>query len=231
MSSFRVQDHIKKRLATLGMRPSYRLEAIHYLLRFGEWLRQQGEITSFDNGYALYQHLNQEVIQAQAIDFLEFGVYNGYSLKIWLDLHQHPQSRFFGFDSFEGLPEDWQMFTRTMPKGTFDLGGHPPDLSDRRVQFVKGIFQQTLPGFLATFQPQNRLVIHCDADLYSSTLYVLTSLNALLVPGTIVLFDQFSSVTHEFKAFNDFTQAFMRNYRVLAACEPFYAKVAIAMLA
>ncbi|MDX2231707.1 MAG: class I SAM-dependent methyltransferase [Leptolyngbyaceae cyanobacterium bins.349] len=230
MAGLRIQDVIKKRIATLGARPSYRLETIYYLLLFGDWLKQHSCDRTFDNGYALYQHLNEVVLQNQPIDFLEFGVYNGYSLKIWLDLNQNQQSRFFGFDSFEGLPEDWKMFSRTLPKGTFDLGGQPPEIEDSRVQLVKGIFQQALPSFLENFRPQNRLFIHCDADLYTSTLYVLTTLNSLMVPGTILLFDEFSSVTHEFRAFNDFTQSFMRNYRIVATCEPFYAQVAIELL-
>lgn len=230
MPNSRVQDVIKKRIASSGVPPSYRLEAVNYLLMFGEWLKHHPCPQVFDTGYELYQYLERSIIQTQPIDFLEFGVYNGYSLKIWLDLHQHPYSRFFGFDSFEGLPEDWKMFTQTMAKGTFDMGGKPPVIEDRRVQFVQGIFQQTLPPFLQDFQPQQRLLIHCDADLYSSTLYVLASLNGVMEPGTILLFDQFSSVSHEFRAFRDFTQAFMRNYRVLAACEPFYAKVAIELL-
>jgi hypothetical protein len=37
-----------------------------------------------------------------------------------------------------------------------------------------GLFQESMPGFLKTFQPTSRLSIHCDADLYSATLYVLS---------------------------------------------------------
>lgn len=229
MNPSRVQDRIKKQIATLGVSPSFRLETFNYLLIFGEWLKEHATANNFETGYALYQYLNHEIIGDAAIDYLEFGVYNGYSFKTWLALHSHPNSRFFGFDSFEGLPEDWQMFSQVLPKGTFDMGGTPPVVKDARATFIKGIFQESLPRFLKHFTPQNRLFIHCDADLYSSTLYVLTTLHPILAPGTILLFDQFSSVTHEFRAFRDYTQAFMRTYKVLGACEPFYAKVAIAL--
>ncbi|GGC51740.1 hypothetical protein GCM10011504_32730 [Siccirubricoccus deserti] len=49
-----------------------------------------------------------------------------------------------------------------------------PQIDDPRVSFVKGWSQETLPGFLANFTPRSRLVVHCDSDLHSSTLYALT---------------------------------------------------------
>jgi len=61
-------------------------------------------------------------------------------------------------------------------------------------------------------------VIHCDADLYSSELFVLTSLNRLITAGTILIFDDFGAVNHDFQAFIHYTDAFMLKYRVLAFC-------------
>ena len=75
----------------------------------------------------------------------------------------------------------------------------------------------------------NRLVIHCDADLYSSTLYVLTKLDGYLLPGTIIIFDEFFTVNHEFRALSDFMSSYNYQYRVLAATE-FYAQLAIEII-
>ena len=147
-------------------------------------------------------------------------------MRYWAQLNQHQNSRFFGFDTFEGLPEDWRLFTQILPKGTFDAGGKVPEIDDSRIKFIKGLFQATLPGFLKGFTVNNRLVINCDADLYTSTLYVLASLNYLMVPGSIVIFDELSTVD-EFRAFRDFTQSFMRNYKLLAAADRFYLRVAM----
>src|SRR6202030_3461768 len=101
-------------------------------------------------------------------------------------------------------------------------------LTDPRVQFVTGWFQDSLPRFLQTFEPQRPLVIHLDADLYSSTLFVLTSLAPHLVPGTVLVFDEFSSTsTSEFRAFMDYASAFRCRYRLVAHCGPYYDQVCL----
>src|ERR1022692_2079890 len=83
------------------------------------------------------EHSDREAMYASvhpdttAIDYLEFGVYQGESMQVWADLNTHPDSRFVGFDSFEGLPEDW---TKGKPAGTFDAGGKTPAIPDPRVR-------------------------------------------------------------------------------------------------
>ncbi len=56
-----------------------------------------------------------------------------------------------------------------------------------------------------------------DADLYSSTIFVLTQLYPYLQPGDIILFDEFNVPLHEFKAFNEFTKAFYIELKPLGA--------------
>jgi O-methyltransferase len=85
----------------------------------------------------LYGYTNEKILNAQSIDYLEFGVFKGDSIRSWVNLNKHLQSRFYGFDSFEGLPERWNRFG----KGTADTSGLPPNIHDTRVQFVKGWFQ------------------------------------------------------------------------------------------
>jgi len=117
-----------------------------------------------------------------------------------------------------------------LPKGHFGVDGVIPQLIDPRVKFLKGLFQDTLPPFLNSFQPKNRLVVHLDADLYSSELFVLTSLNRLLIPGAIIIFDDFGAVNHDFKAFIDYTDSYMREYDVLAFCDRHHSPTAIQVL-
>src|SRR5262249_49731600 len=111
----------------------------------------------------------------------------------------------------------WDRISSSRPSGDFDVGGQIPRTNDNRVQFVKGLFQDTLPGFLEHFEPTNPLVIHNDSDLYSSTLYLLAKLDPFLEPGSILLFDEFWSSSHEFQAFYDYERSFRRKYRLLAS--------------
>ena len=59
------------------------------------------------------------------------------------------------------------------------------------------------------------MVLHLDADLYSSTLYVLTTLALVLLPGDLLLFDEFASVLHEFRALDDFVGSFPFGYELI----------------
>ena len=79
-------------------------------------------------------------------------------------------------------------------KGTFDTGRKVPNIDDARVQFVVGLFQDTLVPFLRQTPLRRRKIIHMDADLYTSTLYVLAQLVPHICPGDIIIFDEFGSI-------------------------------------
>jgi O-methyltransferase len=138
------------------------------------------------------------------IDLLEFGVFEGASIRWWAENNRHPESTFVGFDCFEGLPESWQ----DHPKGDFSVAGNLPDIQDPRCSFVKGLFQDTLSDWICGRRFTRRAVLHLDADLYSSTLFVLIHLLPKLNKGDILIFDEFSDYMHEFKAFCDATTAY-----------------------
>lgn len=149
----------------------------------------------------------------EPIDYLEFGVCGGTSFRWWLEHCPHSESRFFGFDTFEGLPEDWGTFS----KG--DMAAGIPEVNDVRAQFVPGLFQDSMQPFLAGYNlnTSRRKVIHLDADLFSSTLFVLTSLAPYLKKGDVLLFDEFNVPNHEFFAFKLFTESFYVKTRVVGA--------------
>jgi len=57
-----------------------------------------------------------------------------------------------------------------------------------------------------------------DADLYSTTLYGLATVDSVLLAGIgsyVAVFDEFSSAADEYRAFRDYVAAFRRSYRVL----------------
>lgn len=201
-----------------------------YLARFEKWRKTRKEkFPLFENRYRLYEYLNEKVIGNEAIDYLEFGVSKGESLKHWTDTNNNPKSKFWGFDTFFGLPEKWEVFTGTIEKNAFSMNGNPPEINDDRITYVKGLFQDTLPGFLKDFETSGRLVIHHDADLYTSTLFCLCQCDSVLKPGTIVIFDEFTSVLHEFRAWEDYCESFRVDYVVVGATKSdyeYYSQVA-----
>jgi hypothetical protein len=147
------------------------------------------------------------------IDYLEFGVFQGQTIRWWTEQNRHPESRFIGFDSFEGLPEPWVGVG--LPKGTFSVAGQVPTIADPRCSFVKGLFQETLPSWLIGREFPRRIVLHIDADLYSSTLLVLTQMLPRLKRDDIVIFDEFGTYLHEFRALVDATTAYPMAFRAL----------------
>ena len=203
----------KKIAGMLMPGPSELLEQVSQNAKVAAWIRKhRGQVPGFASREAIYRHIADTILKDEPIDFLEFGVREGGTMRSWLGLNAHPESRFYGFDTFTGLPEEWNYFG----KGAFSAGGKVPDIADPRVEFIAGLFQDTLPGFLQTFTPRTRLVINNDSDLYSSTLYTLTMLHSRLVPGSIVIFDEFSSPLHEFRALHDYLGAYNRRATPIA---------------
>lgn len=150
---------------------------------------------SIDTDYAT---LRSVIYEHQPVGWAaEFGVYSGYSLAI-IAAHMPV----IGFDSFEGLPEDWR---EGFPKGMFSLDEGvslglnllPP----ANAMIVPGWFTDTVPTF-----PFPALgLVHIDCDLYSSTVTALEAVTPYVDIDTILVFDEFHSYTeaedHEAKAF------------------------------
>jgi hypothetical protein len=166
----------------------------------------------------LYEHIINSQKLDTNIDYFEFGVAKGLSFRWWINRIKNEQAKFYGFDTFTGLPENWGPFR----KGEMNNNNEPPKIDDDRHQFFQGLFQQTLPPFLKDYRTGNRKVIHMDADLYSATLFVLTSITPFLRPGDIIFFDEFNVPMHEFKAFKDWSNSYYINYKVLGAINNFY---------
>ena len=94
----------------------------------------------FENRTELYEYLIKNEIPSGPINFLEFGVYKGKSLKWWIENQKDTGSKFWGFDTFTGLPEKYGNYE----VGTFSLDGMLPEMGDDRCILVKGLFQEKL---------------------------------------------------------------------------------------
>jgi len=196
-----------------------------YMSKVSKWISKNRNVAfndfyspkwDYNKRYKLYEHIFNTKKLDQSICYLEFGVSGGHSFDWWVKANNHPDSLFAGFDTFEGLPEDWGGFRQGA------MTAAVPQMNDDRVSFYKGLFQDTLPGFVKGLDPSRKKVILMDADLFSSTLYVLTMMAPYLRKGDIILFDQFNVPMHEFLAFKLFTSSFYLKFELIGAANNYY---------
>lgn len=163
-----------------------------------------------------------------AIDglIMEFGVYRGASLRA---IARRANQEVHGFDSFEGLPQDWTYFQK---QGRFSLHGAVPHFEESNIRVHKGWFDRTLPPFLAEHAGPARFV-HVDCDIYASTRTVLELLKSRIVSGSVIVFDEYLNYPawqqHEFRAFQEYIAATGMQYRYLGFASSDCA-VAVAIL-
>ena len=140
---------------------------------------------------------------------LEMGVCTGRTINFIAALNS--EKVIYGFDSFEGMPEEWNRGDDLpIPKGTFAfLDNKMLPLVLHNVQLIKGLFQDTLPKFLETILGNKPIsFLHVDSDIYSSAKTIFKVLAKNIVEGSIILFDDFYNYPefheHEFKALQEF---------------------------
>lgn len=151
--------------------------------------------------------------------YLEFGVFTGGTIRFMANrLRKNPATRnavLHGFDSFEGLPEDWSGFN--LGGRAFDVGGRLPTVPTN-VRLHKGWFENSVPAWLSAHAGPVAFM-HIDCDLYSSTKTIFELLLPRMVPGTIILFDEYFNYPnwekHEFKAFQEMVSAHRVTYSYL----------------
>ena len=148
---------------------------------------------------------------------LEFGVRHGNSIR---QLATLAKQNVHGFDSFEGIPEDWHDEAR----GSYSTKGVLPKVPSH-IQLHQGWFDQTLPEFLKKHEEPVRL-INIDCDIYSSTKTVLDLLAPRISAGTVIIFDEYIGNQHwredEFKAFQEAVKIYGWHYEYL--CFSFFTK-------
>jgi hypothetical protein len=130
--------------------------------------------------------------------FFEFGCHSGRTFSSAINaslLLKMPQMKFYAFDSFEGLPKTssddgyfesgsfcttYQQFLKIVRKST--------GINLNSDSVIKGFYCDSLTSELRDKMPRVGIV-HIDVDLYSSTIDVLNFIGPLLVPGSLILFD------------------------------------------
>ncbi|WP_269623974.1 tetratricopeptide repeat protein [Prochlorococcus marinus] len=141
--------------------------------------------------------------------FYEFGVWRGESFKYLINTFK----KGYGFDTFEGLPEDWHH----EKQGKYSADGIIPEIDGGT--FIAGKFEDTLPTFYSKPRPMAS-IINFDADLYSSTICALNYSKPIIDEHTILIFDEFIMNKNwekdEYKALNEFCSNNNLTYEVLA---------------
>lgn len=148
----------------------------------------------------------------------EFGVWKGESINFFA--RESPNSLIYGFDSFEGLEEDWYGFRLT--RGTFSTNGRLPEV-EPNVILIKGWFEETVPKFVKEIGDMKLRIVHMDADTYKPTSFVLRSIRKNLATGSIIIFDEFFGYEnwqlHEFKAWHELVKESGLNFKYIAYTE------------
>jgi hypothetical protein len=193
-------------------------------------LQHMRAVPNFDTDYDLHKWITTTQLDTDLLSrgtVLEFGVATGRTLNQFA--HWLPNKPVHGFDGFEGLPEDW---TSRMRKGFFARSNLPR--VRKNCQLWVGWFDQTLPGFKEKVQLTRPIaLLHVDCDLYSSTVTVLNNLKNNIVPGTVIVFDEYMNYPgwqlDEFKAWQEHCKMYGVNYEYIGRVSR-HQKVAVRVL-
>jgi len=193
-------------------------------------LQHMRAVPNFDTDYDLHKWITTTQLDSDLLSrgtVLEFGVATGRTLNQFA--HWLPNKPVHGFDGFEGLPEDW---TSRMRKGFFARSNLPR--VRKNCQLWVGWFDQTLPGFKEKVQLTRPIaLLHVDCDLYSSTVTVLNKLKDNIVPGTVIVFDEYINYPgwqlDEFRAWQEHCKMYGVNYEYIGRVSR-HQKVAVRVL-
>ncbi|MHB1605945.1 MAG: class I SAM-dependent methyltransferase [Leptospirales bacterium] len=165
----------------------------------------------FRDKWTLREYCLQEVSLSGF--YCEFGVATGKSIdqisKLIAPKVVH------GFDSFQGLPEDWRS---GFEKGRFSQEDRVPQVGEN-VQLHIGWFDKTVPEFAREYSGPASF-FHIDCDLYASTKVVFDYMGDRLLPGSILLFDEYFNYSgwkeHEHKAFQEYIEQSGKKFEYIA---------------
>ncbi|BBM83462.1 class I SAM-dependent methyltransferase [Candidatus Uabimicrobium amorphum] len=177
---------------------------------FAQFLKQKVEPLFLQSPVASVLHQVVEDTSIRDGMIAEFGVFSGRSINM-IAAH-YTEHTVWGFDSFEGFERDWcpTSFAVKVDKKTFDRHNTLPQVHDN-VRLIKGFFQQSLPPFLQQHHDTFSF-LHIDCDTYEATKTIFELCKERIVPGTVIVFDEFFEYAHEAQAFYEYLQESGRSF-------------------
>lgn len=140
-------------------------------------------------------------------DYYEFGIFKGHTFAHACNFGQQNdlnKMRYFGFDSFQGLPEI-KGLDDTKEENFYKGQYHAPkdrvisDISSTGVDWddvflIQGYFDQSLNIKTKKYYKMKKISIALiDCDLHSSTVEVLDFIKDMLIDNTILIFDDYDT--------------------------------------
>jgi hypothetical protein len=156
-------------------------------------------------------------IKPPGYDVYQFGVYSGNSIKQIIEVYDRcniPIRKIFGFDSFEGIPEEkldinnHKEWIKGFCNISKDLQLEPEiactfikqnlDKYHHNIQFIKGFWDEKFltPQLIKDNDMRVATYIDIDCDIYSSAYSALDFMfkNKLVRSGTVIGYDDWSGV-------------------------------------
>tara|TARA_Y100000996_G_scaffold312138_1_gene248421 strand:+ start:1121 stop:1873 length:753 start_codon:yes stop_codon:yes gene_type:complete len=145
---------------------------------FKDWYLQTVHLSGDDILHYAITHVEYEPKNL----YLEFGVWEGRTINLFSN-HIQP-NKIHGFDTFEGINEDWAGTDK--PKGFYTANNNLPKVNDNCV-LIKGLIQDTLPIFLEEKDNDEIAFVHMDINTYESSKFVLELIKPRLKINAIIL--------------------------------------------
>jgi hypothetical protein len=166
---------------------------------------------------------------------LEFGTATGRTLNQFA--HWLPHKTIYGFDGWQGLPEKFNdlsagHFAQELPAVLANCELVQGWFGTRPTQDQSSIREFTARDF-ANSHREPIVLLHLDADLYSSTKTVLNAFAKQIVPGTVILFNEYWNhptwKKHEFRAWQEHCKMYGVQYEYIGYASD-HQEVAIRVL-
>jgi len=151
-------------------------------------------------------------------DVAEFGVYKGASFIRWCTFRSMLESassrRILGFDAFGKFPRQGDLADQSFVEGFEATGGDgiPKEqlqgsLSIKgfhNVELIAGDVCSTLPAYVESRPESKFALVHVDVDVYEPTRVILEQIYDRIVPGGLIVFDDYAIIPGETRAADEF---------------------------